>query len=112
MKEFNLTEVQFLGSKSIQRQVRCNQLNANSKFDYLDSVMIPDFSLILGKLAFLFELENTNSYQQFEQKINGYEEMLLKKDSPNFFTPFQGKNIQLIVATREAKKLRYEEILS
>lgn len=67
--------------------------------------------IIQGKKAFLLELENKNSYQQFQEKLGGYEEMLLKKDTPNYFETFKGKDIQLIVATRSGKMQRYGEML-
>ncbi len=112
VNEFDISKCRIFGSKSIQKELKRTQLHTELGIDYIDDVMIPDLSIIYGKSVFLFELENTNSYHQFQQKINGYEEMLLKKDSSNFFKPFQGKNIQLIIATREVKKRRYEEILS
>lgn len=112
VNDFDIAQYQILWSKSIQKELKRIQLHPETGIDYSDDVMISDLALIYGKSAFLFELENTNSYQQFQQKINGYEEMLLKKDSSNFFKPLQGKNIRLIIATREVKKRRYEEILS
>lgn len=112
VNEFDISKCRIFGSKSIQKELKRIQLHPEIGVDYIDDVMIPDLSIFYGKSVFLFELENTNSYHQFKQKINGYEEMLLKKDSPNFFRQFQWKTIQLIIATRETKRQRYEEILS
>ncbi len=57
--------------------------------DYLDAVVIPDLAFLHGKTAFLFELENANSYRRFQNKIRNYEEMLLKKDAQRFFPIFR-----------------------
>ncbi|EKD44450.1 MAG: hypothetical protein ACD_71C00130G0012 [uncultured bacterium (gcode 4)] len=111
ISNFSLTDCQMIGSKSIQRQLRHFIIHPEAEVEYINSVMIPDMTIIQGKKAFLLELENQNSYQQFQEKLDGYEEMLLKKDTSNYFETFKGKDIQLIVATRSGKIQRYVEIL-
>lgn len=110
--DFNLSDCQILGTKTVQKEIKYLQLHPELGIDYADDIMIPDLSFIYNKNAYLLEIENNNSYAQFQQKITGYEEMLLKKDVPNFYTTFQGKNIQLLIATRGVKMRRYKEILS
>ncbi|EKD44516.1 MAG: hypothetical protein ACD_71C00114G0014 [uncultured bacterium (gcode 4)] len=110
--DFSLSDCRILWTKTVQKEMKYLQLHPELGIDYVDDIMIPDLTFIYKKNAFLFELENINSYGQFQQKITGYEEMLLKKDISNFYTTFQGKNIQLLVATRGVKMQRYKEILS
>ena len=108
---FSLKAEYFLGSKTIQKMLQIEQKNAETHFEYLDFVMIPDLILTIWNNIYCLELENMNSYRQFNQKILWYEDMNIRNNNKNFLPLFKEKKIVLIVACWNSKKERYLEIL-
>ncbi|GAB0175327.1 MAG: hypothetical protein HHAS10_12060 [Candidatus Altimarinota bacterium] len=110
-KDFVLKAEYFTGSKTIQKILQTELKNPETKYEYLDFVMIPDLLLSIGNTAYCLELENMNSYKQFHQKVLGYEDMNTRKNNKKFFPLFREKNLILIVSCWDYKKEKYEEIL-
>lgn len=108
---FSLKAEDFLGSKSIQKILQTEQKNTDTIFEYLDYIMIPDLILTIWNTVYCLELENMNSYRQFNQKILGYEDMNIRNNNKNFFPLFKEKNIFLVVACWNNKQERYQEVL-
>lgn len=108
---FSLKAENFLGSKSIQKILQTEQKNTDTIFEYLEFVMIPDLILTIWNNIYCLELENMNSYRQFNQKILGYEDMNIRSNNKDFFTLFKWRNIVLIIACWENKKEKYQVIL-
>lgn len=110
-KDFILKAEHFLGSKTIQKNLQIELKNPETKYEYLDFVMIPDLLLNISNTAYCLELENMNSYKQFNQKVVGYEDMNMRNNNKKFFPLFREKKIALIVSCWDYKKEKYEEIL-
>lgn len=108
-KEIDILKI--LWSKSIQKMVALEQENPHSKYEYLDFLVIPDGVIEYWNSLYCFELENTNSYQQAEEKFRKYNHLQLRKDNKNFFPLFQEKKFVLIVGCWEYKKEKYNEML-
>lgn len=108
---FSLKAEDFLGSKSIQKILQTEQKNTDTIFEYLDYIMIPDLILTIWNTVYCLELENMNSYRQFNQKILWYEDMNIRSNNKNFFPLFKEKNIFLVVACWNNKQERYQEVL-
>ena len=98
-------------SKTIQKLITTEQDNTRTAYEYLEYVVIPDATIEIWNVIYCFELENTNSYWQAEEKIRKYNQLLLRKDHKNFFPLFQGKKLVLIVGCWDYKKEKYKEIL-
>ncbi len=109
--EYQLNFDDILGSKSIDRNIKKELSNANTKYQLLEYCMIPDFTLSTSSTLYCLELENLNSTTQFEKKIQGYADLLLRKDNNDFYDLFQGKQIFLVIACWSHKMERYKEIL-
>lgn len=110
-KDFILKAEHFLWSKSIQKNIQTELKNPETKYEYLDFVMIPDLLLTIWNTVYCLELENMNSYKQFNQKIVGYEDMNMRSYNKKFFPLFREKNLVLIVSCWNYKKEKYDEIL-
>lgn len=110
-RDFSLKAEYFLGSKTIQKNIQTEQKNIETAFEHLDYVMIPDLLLSIWNTAYCLELENMNSYRQFNQKILWYEDMNIRNNNKNFLPLFKEKNIFLIVACWDNKQERYQEIV-
>ncbi len=95
---FSLKAEDFLGSKTIQKMLQIEQKNTETHFEYLDFIMIPDLVLTIWNNIYCLELENMNSYRQFNQKILWYEDMNIRNNNKNFFLLFREKKLILIVA--------------
>ncbi len=98
-------------SKTIQKLITIEQDNPRTSYEYLEYTVIPDATIESWDALYCFELENTNSYSQAEEKIIKYNQLQLRKDNKNFFPLFHGKKLVLVVGCWEYKKERYEEIL-
>lgn len=108
-REIDILKIRW--SKSIQKIVALEQEKPDSKYEYLDFVVIPDAIIEYWNNLYCFELENTNSYQQAEEKFRKYNQVLLRKDTKKFFPLFQGKNIVLIVGCWWYREDKYRELL-
>ena len=98
-------------SKTIQKLITTEQDNTRTAYEYLEYAVIPDAIIEIWNTLYCFELENTNSYSQAEEKIRKYNQLLMRKDHKNFFPLFQGKKLVLIVGCWDYKKEKYKEIL-
>lgn len=96
-------------TKTFQRKLQEEKENLKEYSDF--TVPIPDLILQNWDTTFCFELENTNSYNQFLEKILIYRTLLLENKQDNFFSLFRKKNIFLIVACWSHKKEKYKQIL-
>lgn len=108
---FTLKSEDFIGSKSIQKNLQIQMKNEGSSYQYLEYVVIPDLILTIWNKIYCLELENLNSYNQFKEKILGYEQMIMRNQNMNFFPIFQWKQIVPIIACWNSKIQRYKEIL-
>lgn len=98
-------------SKKIQELLQKELKNPKTKYKYLEKVIIPDFLFEYNWKVYCFELENTNSYQQFESKIKSYTDLNIYKNNDDFLEIFKKKEIVLIIWTWKYKANRYKEIL-
>lgn len=98
-------------SKTIQKLITIEQDNPRTSYEYLEYMVIPDATMEIWDALYCFELENTNSYSQAEEKIRKYNQLQLRKDNKNFFPLFHGKKLVLVVGCWEYKKERYKQIL-
>ncbi len=98
-------------SKTIQKLITIEQDNPRTAFEYLEYTVIPDAIMEIWNTLYCFELENTNSYSQAEEKIRKYNQLLLRKDHKKFFPLFQEKKLVLIVGCWDYKKEKYNEML-
>ena len=98
-------------SKTIQKLITLEQDNPRTSYEYLEYTVIPDAVIEIWNVLYCFELENTNSYSQAEEKFRKYNQLQLRKDNKNFFPLFQEKKLVLIVGCWEYKKEKYKEIL-
>ena len=73
--------------------------------------MVPDLTISTSSTLYCLELENLNSTSQFEKKIQGYNDLLLRKTNKDFYELFQGKQIFLVIACWSHKIEKYKEIL-
>ena len=108
-KDYILKNENIVWTKSFQKKLQEEKENLKEYSDF--SVPIPDLILQHWDTVFCLELENTNSYNQFLEKILLYRTLLLENQSENFFSLFRKKNIFLIVACWSHKQKRYKEIL-
>lgn len=98
-------------SKTIQKLITTEQDNTRTFYEYLEYTVIPDAIIQIWDTLYCFELENTNSYWQAEEKIRKYNQLLMRKDNNKFFSVFQGKKLVLIVGCWDYKNEKYKEIL-
>ena len=99
-------------SKKIQELLQKELKNTKTEYKYLEKVIIPDFLFEYNWKVYCFELENTNSYLQFENKIKSYTDLNIYKNNDNFFGVFKKKEIILIIWTWNYKVNKYKDILS
>lgn len=99
-------------SKTIQKLITTEQDNTRTPYEYLEYTVIPDAIIEIWNTLYCFELENTNSYSQAEEKIRKYSQLLMRKDNKNFFPLFQEKKLLLIVGCWDYKKWKYTELLN
>lgn len=110
--DFQIDFEKSIWSKNIHKKLMKEINNENTKFEFLDKVMIWDFMLYDNKNTYyFFELENTNNYNQFKNKIIWINDMILFLNNDNFFDILKDKNIVLIIWCWKYKKERYLEIL-
>ena len=108
-KEIDVLKI--IWSKNIQKTVVKEQEKPRSEYEYLDFIVIPDAIIEIWNILYCFELENTNSFKQAEEKFTKYNQLLLRKDTKNFLPLFQGKKLALIVGCWDYKKWTYAELL-
>lgn len=99
-------------SKTIQKLITTEQDNIRTSYEYLEYTVIPDAIIEIWNTLYCFELENTNSYSQAEEKIRKYNQLLMRKDNKSFFPLFQEKKLVLIVGCWDYKKWKYTELLN
>lgn len=96
-------------TKTFQRKLQEEKENLKEYSDF--TIPIPDLVLQHWDTAFCLELENTNSYSQFLEKILVYRTLLLENKQDNFFSLFRNKNIFLVIACWSHKIEKYKQIL-
>ncbi len=108
-KDYILNNEDIIWTKKFQRKLQEERDNLKEYSDY--NLPIPDLILQNWNTTFCLELENTNSYNQFLEKILLYRSLLLENQWDNFFSLFRKKNIFLVIACWSHKKQRYKQIL-
>ena len=108
-KDFILHTAGIIWTKTFQRRLQEEKENLKEYSDF--TVPIPDLVFQHWDTTFCLELENTNSYNQFLEKILLYRTLLLENHQDNFFSVFRKRNILLVIACWSHKKERYKQIL-
>lgn len=108
-KNFILDNAGIIWTRTFQRKLQEEKEHLKEYSDF--TVPIPDLVFQHWGTIFCLELENTNSYNQFLEKVLLYRTLLLENNQDNFFSLFKKKNIFPIIACWSHKKEKYKEIL-
>lgn len=108
-KEFTPKNDDIIWTKTFQRKAQEEKESLKEYSDF--TIPIPDLVLQHWDTVFCLELENTNSYNQFLEKILVYRTLLLENKQDNFFSLFKNKNIFLVIACWSHKTEKYKQIL-